>query len=93
MAHLVSVDSQAFVQTDSFHTVMSDIHRFVSTHLLRAVMPYLAGFVMGISDGLSPERALALGVAYGSTAVTLPGTTIPTPNQVDADRITIRALV
>jgi 1-phosphofructokinase len=53
----------------------------------------LAGFVMGISDGLSPERALALGVAYGSTAVTLPGTTIPTPNQVDADRITIRALV
>ena len=53
----------------------------------------LAGFVMGISDGLSLERALALGVAYGSTAVTLPGTTIPTPNQVDADRITIRALV
>ena len=52
----------------------------------------LAGFVMGISDGLSPERALALGVAYGSTAVTLPGTTIPTPNQVDAERITIRAL-
>lgn len=52
----------------------------------------LAGFVMGLSDGLSPERALALGVAYGSVAVTLPGTTIPTPEQVNVDSTTIRVL-
>ncbi|SSZ30914.1 Uncharacterised protein [Aggregatibacter aphrophilus] len=46
MAHLVSVDSQAFIQTDSFHAVMSDIHGFISVNLLRAVMSNSAGFVM-----------------------------------------------
>ncbi|ADK29030.1 1-phosphofructokinase family hexose kinase [Corynebacterium pseudotuberculosis] len=43
----------------------------------------LAGFIMGQSSGLSQPESLALGVAYGSAAAALPGTTIPTPDLVD----------
>jgi 1-phosphofructokinase family hexose kinase len=39
----------------------------------------LAGYVLGAVRGLSPADRLALAVAHGSTAVTLPGTTLPTP--------------
>ncbi|BFN17338.1 1-phosphofructokinase family hexose kinase [Corynebacterium ulcerans] len=43
----------------------------------------LAGFIMGQSTGLSQSESLALGVAYGSAAAALPGTTIPTPDLID----------
>ena len=51
----------------------------------------LAGFIMGLSDGLTPADALALGVSYGTTAVTLPGTTIPSREMVNNIAVTVRA--
>lgn len=52
----------------------------------------LAGFVMGQAAGLALADALALGVAYGQAAVMLPGTTIPTPDQVDTSMVSVRPL-
>lgn len=39
----------------------------------------LAGYVLGAVRGLGAADRLALAVAHGTTAVTLPGTTLPTP--------------
>ena len=50
----------------------------------------LAGFILGLTDGLNLADALALGVAYGTTAVTLPGTTIPTPEMVEKISVDVR---
>lgn len=44
-----------------------------------------AGYLIGRARGLSPRERLACAVAYGSAAVSLPGTTIPTPEQVHPD--------
>ncbi|MCQ9342460.1 1-phosphofructokinase family hexose kinase [Corynebacterium kozikiae] len=43
----------------------------------------LSGFIMGLEDNQPEPEALALGVAYGSAAASLPGTTIPTPEHVN----------
>lgn len=48
----------------------------------------LAGFIMGRKFGEDLPTSLARGVAYGTAAVGLPGTTIPTPEQISiADTI------
>lgn len=39
----------------------------------------LAGYVLGALDGLDPGKRLSLAVAYGSAAVSLPGSTMPSP--------------
>lgn len=51
-----------------------------------------AGYLIGLARGERPEARLALAVAYGSTAVGLPGTTIPRPDQVHPDVTSVRAL-
>lgn len=49
----------------------------------------LAGFVMALSSGKTYEQALAHAVAYGSAAASLPGTTIPTPESLQLDLVTV----
>lgn len=44
----------------------------------------LAGYVLGRKRNLPLEECLALSVAYGAAATSLPSTTIPTPQQVSA---------
>ena len=44
-----------------------------------------AGYLIARAQGLGPAQRLAYAVAYGSAAVSLPGTTIPTPDQVSAN--------
>lgn len=48
-----------------------------------------AGYLIGLVRGEGPGERLARALAYGSAAVTLPGTTIPRPDQVRiaADRV------
>lgn len=43
----------------------------------------LAGFLLAHSEGATPEECLRRAIAYGSAAAGLPGTTIPTPDQID----------
>lgn len=51
-----------------------------------------AGYLIALARGEEPAQRLARAVAYGTTAVGLPGTTIPRPGQVDVDADAVRAL-
>ncbi|MEV2274500.1 1-phosphofructokinase [Nocardiopsis sp. NPDC049922] len=48
----------------------------------------LAGF---LSEGGTPEEALARAVSWGTSAVSLPGTTVPTPDDVATHDVTVVA--
>ena len=52
----------------------------------------LFGYLLGDLRGLAPTDRLALAVGYGSAAAALPGTTIPRPADVHADRVAVREL-
>ncbi|MDO4910817.1 MAG: 1-phosphofructokinase family hexose kinase [Corynebacterium sp.] len=52
----------------------------------------LAGYVLGRARGLDHADALAQAVGYGSAAASLPGTTIPTPDIINAAGATVRSL-
>jgi 1-phosphofructokinase/6-phosphofructokinase 2 len=46
----------------------------------------LAGLLHGLSSGRGPADALALGVTWGAAAVTLPGSRVPAPDDLDGIR-------
>jgi 1-phosphofructokinase len=52
----------------------------------------LFGYLLGDVTGRTPERRLALAVAYGSAAAGLPGTTIPHPRQVRTELVHVTRL-
>ncbi|MFC9362601.1 1-phosphofructokinase [Rhodococcus sp. NPDC057014] len=52
----------------------------------------LAGYLAAHLSGASPADCLRSAVAYGSAAAALPGTTLPTPEHVDLDAVTVTAL-
>jgi 1-phosphofructokinase len=52
----------------------------------------LFGYLLGELRQQPPADRLALAVAYGSAAAGLPGTTIPQPQHVRPDLVTVRAL-
>jgi 1-phosphofructokinase len=52
----------------------------------------LFGYLLGDVRGGSPEDRLALGMAYGSAAAGLPGTTIPNPTQARPDVVRVSRL-
>ena len=52
----------------------------------------LFGYVLGDVRGIPPEERLALAVAYGSAAASLPGTTIPEPDQTAPGQVLVRSL-
>ncbi|AZA09103.1 1-phosphofructokinase [Corynebacterium pseudopelargi] len=43
----------------------------------------LAGYLLALNAGEDTAKALRIAVAYGSAATALPGTSIPTPDQLD----------
>lgn len=51
-----------------------------------------AGYLIAMVGGEDPASCLARALAYGTAAVTLPGTTIPTPDQVWVDAASVRPL-
>ena len=52
----------------------------------------LFGYLLGDVRGGAPAERLALGVAYGSAAAGLPGTTIPQPSQTHPDLVSVSLL-
>ena len=52
----------------------------------------LAGYLAAQMSGATPADCLRSAVAYGSAAAALPGTTLPTPDHVDIDAVTVTAL-
>ncbi|OYD69672.1 1-phosphofructokinase [Rhodococcus sp. OK302] len=51
----------------------------------------LAGYILAATAGADQAQCLRHAVAYGSAAASLPGTTLPTPRQVDLAGVTITA--
>lgn len=52
----------------------------------------LAGYLLASVRSLGPAERLSRAVAYGTAAVMLPGSDVPTPTQADAVRVTVRQL-
>lgn len=52
----------------------------------------LAGYLLAEVAGAEPAERLRLAVAYGTAAAGLPGTTLPRPDQVEPDSVTITEL-
>lgn len=49
----------------------------------------LAGFLLALTEGAAPERALAQAVAHGAAAASLPGSAVPSRELADASTITV----
>lgn len=52
----------------------------------------VAGYILAHVRGLDPASCLASSIAYGSAAASLPGTTLPTPADLTAEKIDVVAL-
>jgi 1-phosphofructokinase len=52
----------------------------------------LFGYLLGDVRGGSPAERLALAVAYGSAAASLPGTTIPAPEQTHPEQVLVQSV-
>lgn len=52
----------------------------------------LAGYLVAVHAGRSPERALGLAVAYGAAAASLAGSTVPRPDQTNEDLVVVTPL-
>ena len=49
----------------------------------------LAGYVRADVGGADPPQRLQMAVAYGSAAAALPGTTLPTPAEIDLNAVQV----
>ncbi|MGR2752952.1 1-phosphofructokinase family hexose kinase [Agromyces arachidis] len=49
----------------------------------------LAGYLLALTEGAEPERALSQAVAHGAAAASLPGSAVPTRELADATAITV----
>ena len=74
------------VTEDGIAHASGHIERPVST--VGAGDSLLAGYLHAVCRGASPAEALATGVAWGSAAVSLPGSRMPTPADVAAIAVT-----
>ena len=91
-AVLVTLGAQGAVLVDatgSWHAAAPET-RVVST--VGAGDSSLFGYLLGDLRGLPPADRLRLAVAYGSAAAGLPGTTVPTPDEVNADLVAVQPL-
>ncbi|HHU68168.1 1-phosphofructokinase family hexose kinase [Corynebacterium sp.] len=52
----------------------------------------LAGYLMARAEGAGPADCLARAIAYGTAATGLPGTTIPSPTQLNLEETHVRHL-
>jgi len=49
----------------------------------------LAGFLLAVTEGATPDAALAQAVAHGAAAASLPGSAVPSRELADASAITV----
>ncbi|SNV22551.1 Tagatose-6-phosphate kinase [Dermatophilus congolensis] len=75
-------DGAAYITADSLTHASAHVEHPVST--VAAGDCTLAGFLLAMSEGLSGPEALLRAVAFGAAAVALPGSEIPTAEQVAA---------
>ncbi|MFD4369793.1 1-phosphofructokinase family hexose kinase [Rhodococcus sp. NPDC058521] len=66
--------------------------RIVARSTVGAGDSSLAGYLAAQLDGADPATCLCTAVAYGSAAASLPGTSAPSPEQVDVDSVVVTEL-
>lgn len=52
----------------------------------------LSGFIRADVGGAEPPQRLRMAVAYGSAAAALPGSALPTPDQIDLDAVAVNSI-
>ena len=52
----------------------------------------LAGYLRAEVTGAPPAQRLQMAVAYGGAAAALPGTALPSPDQIDLDSVKVEAV-
>lgn len=82
-ALLVNADGAWFAKNSAPVTVRSTVGAGDST---------LSGYLLADLDGLDPADRLRRAVAYGTAAVQLPGTTIPSPADANEEAVTVTEL-
>lgn len=89
---LVTLGSAGAVLTTSDGAWFARAPRITPRSTVGAGDASLAGYLLAHVAGENPGRALQLAVAYGTAAAGLPGTTLPRPDQVNRDAVTVIAL-
>lgn len=86
---LVTLGSKGAVFVGVDHAWFAPAPRIVPRSTVGAGDSSLAGFLLAVTEGAAPERALAQAVAHGAAAASLPGSAIPSRELADASAITV----
>ena len=88
-ASLVTLGAVGAALVTEHHAWLARAPRVVPRSTVGAGDCSLAGFLVAAVEGASPADALARAVASGAAAVALPGSAVPTRDQVDPARVTV----
>ncbi|GAA1753065.1 1-phosphofructokinase family hexose kinase [Agromyces humatus] len=88
-ASLVTLGAMGAALVDGDHAWFARAPRVVPRSTVGAGDCSLAGFLVASVEGASPADALARAVASGAAAVALPGSAVPTRDQVDPARVAV----
>ncbi|MBM7505775.1 1-phosphofructokinase family hexose kinase [Agromyces aurantiacus] len=86
---LVTLGSTGAVLVDGDGAWFAPAPRIVPRSTVGAGDSSLAGFLLAVTEGAAPERALAQAVAHGAAAASLPGSAVPSREIADASAITV----
>ena len=88
-ASLVTLGAEGAALVSEDHAWFARAPRVVPRSTVGAGDCSLAGFLVAAVEGASPADALARAVASGAAAVALPGSAVPTRDQVDPARVVV----
>jgi len=88
-ASLVTLGAEGAAIVTEDHAWFARAPRVVPRSTVGAGDCSLAGFLVAAVEGASPADALARAVASGAAAVALPGSAVPTRDQVDPARVVV----
>ncbi|MFE5671042.1 1-phosphofructokinase family hexose kinase [Agromyces sp. NPDC056523] len=86
---LVTLGSKGAVLVGEGRGWFAPAPRIVPRSTVGAGDSSLAGFLLAVTEGAAPERALAQAVAHGAAAASLPGSAVPSRELADASAITV----
>jgi 1-phosphofructokinase len=89
---LVTLGAAGAVLVDETGSWMATPPPIVPRSTVGAGDSSLAGYLRAEVGGAQPPQRLQMAVAYGSAAAALPGSALPSPNQIDLDAVRVYAL-
>ena len=89
---LVTLGAAGAVLVDETGSWMATPPPIVPRSTVGAGDSSLAGYLRAEVGGAQPPQRLQMAVAYGSAAAALPGSALPSPDQIDLDAVRVYAL-